>query len=269
MSFDAAWLDLREPADRAARDRRLLAAAARHLAAAPAPRVLDLGAGTGATVRAFGELAPGATRWLLLDRDRALLAAAADRCGPAVETIAADLGDLDALPLAGVRLVTASALLDLVPQAWVETLAGLLAARAVGFYAALCYDGAMAWDPPLPDDPAVTAAFNAHQRGDKGLGPALGPAAPAVLAAALGRRGFAVRSAASPWRLGPEDAALQRALSDGIAAAAEAAGFAGAAAWAQARRAASGSTSSTVGHRDVLALPGPSSQSKITSEASP
>ena len=44
------------------------------------------------------------------------------------ETVAADLGDLDRLPLDGVRLVTASALLDLMPARWIEALAARLAA---------------------------------------------------------------------------------------------------------------------------------------------
>jgi SAM-dependent methyltransferase len=219
VSFDPAWLDLREPADAAARDRGLLAAAAQHLAGVPAPMSLDLGAGTGATVRAFAGLAPAGTRWRLVDRDPKLLNLAEVRC-PGVEVFNADLGNIDALPLAGVRLVTASALLDLMPPSWIEALADRLAASGTAVYAALSYDGAMAWEPPLPDDAAVLAAFNAHQRGDKGLGPALGPDAAAALATALTRRGFAVRTAASPWRLGPAEAALQRELAEGVARAA-------------------------------------------------
>lgn len=52
MGFAPQWLALREPADRAARDTALLARAA-HLAG-PAPVIVDLGAGTGASVRALG-----------------------------------------------------------------------------------------------------------------------------------------------------------------------------------------------------------------------
>ncbi len=54
---------------------------------------------------------------------------------------------LDALPLDGARLVTASALCDLVSRDWLEALADRLAARGPAFYAALSYDGAMAWTP--------------------------------------------------------------------------------------------------------------------------
>ncbi len=263
MSFDAAWLDLREPADRAARDAGLLAAASAWLGAGEA---VDLGCGTGSTLRAFGG---EAARWRLVDHDPDLLALAAARC-PGARATAADLRDLAALPVAGARLVTASALCDLVSRDWLEGLADRLAAAGAGFYAALNYDGAMDWSPALPGDAAALAAFNRHQRGDKGFGPALGPEAGAAVAAVFARRGYAVRCAPSPWRLGPGEAALQRELAAGVAAAAGVAGFAAAAGWGQARRAASGAGGCTVGHWDVLATPGaPSAQSKITSAPRP
>ena len=84
MSFPAAWLDLREPADRVARDPALLASAAAHLGNGWA---VDLGCGTGATARAFG---PGA-RWRLVDRDEGLLAEARARL-PDARVHALDLG---------------------------------------------------------------------------------------------------------------------------------------------------------------------------------
>lgn len=267
MSFDATWLDFREPADRAARDPALLAAAVRHLAGASAPLALDLGCGTGATCRALAGRLPG-LRWRLVDNDPALLDVAAARC-PGAETVTLDVADVDALPLAEVRLVTASALLDLGGAAWVHRLARRLARSRIGLYAALSYDGGLTWDPALPDDAAVAAAFNAHQRSDKGLGPALGPEAAPTVARALAAQGYDVRVAASPWRLGPRDADLHIALIDGIARAA-AEMRVDTAAWAQARRAASGSCRAIVGHVDLLALPqGASAQSKTTSLSSP
>jgi hypothetical protein len=270
MSFDAAWLDLRAPADRAARNPALLEMAARHLAGAPDPLALDLGCGSGSTVRALAGHAPPGTRWRLLDHDPVLLRLAAARCGAGVETVVADIGDLDRLLLDGVRLVTASALVDLASRAWIEGLAARLGADGIGLYAALSYDGTLAWDPPLPGDAAVRAAFNLHQRSDKGLGPALGPDAAPALAAALAWQGLAVRTAPSPWRLGPESAALQRELVAGVVRAAAEAGLAEAAAWGQARLAASGSATCIVGHLDLLALPEePSAQSKTTSEPRP
>ncbi len=261
MSFDPDWLDLREPADRLARDPGLLAAAAAFLGDGLA---VDLGCGTGATLRAF----PSGARWRLVDRDPRLLALVAARAR-AAEICAADLADLDALPLDGARLVTASALFDLCSGAWIAAFADRLAVRRLGLYAALSYDGHMAWSPSRPDDAAVTAAFNGHQRRDKGFGLALGPDAAAALVAAFAAHGYTVRRAPSPWRLGPAAAALQTALVDGIAASAQETGLGAAAAWDQARRAASASTDCVVGHADVLALPPPSAQSNTTSVSSP
>jgi SAM-dependent methyltransferase len=263
VSFPAAWLDLREPADRAARDPGLLAQARAWLGDGLA---VDLGCGTGSTLRAFG---PGPGRWRLVDNDPALLACATQR-HPAAETARADLADIAAAPLDGARLVTASALLDLVSADWLDALADRVAASGAGLYAALSYDGRMDWTPALAGDAAVRAAFNAHQRGDKGFGPALGPAAGPALREAMARRGYNVALADSPWVLGPDTRALRDELEDGIAAAAAEAGCAEAAGWAQARRAARGAGACVVGHVDVLALPaGASAQSNTTSEPSP
>lgn len=253
MSFGLDWLDLREQADRAARDKGLLERAQAYLGGGVEPVAIDLGAGSGATVRAFGGCP--AARWMLVDNDPGLLAAAARRCGPDVTTLQADLGDLDLLPLTGASLVTASALFDLAGAAWITALVGRIAAAGTALYAALTYDGRLVWEPADAQDAAIVAAFNRHQRSDKGLGPALGPEAGPRLAAAMREKGYRVRTAASPWRLGPAEAALQYALLAGIARAATEAGTAGAEAWRQRRAAALSHGSVLVGHIDLLALP--------------
>jgi len=269
MSFDADWLALRAPADDAARDTGLLGRVAEVLGTTRRPVVVDLGAGTGATVRAFEALGLGGLRWRLVDHDPDLLAAARARYA-GVETREADLGNVVALPFEDAALVTASALLDLCSAAWLEALAARLHADGLPFYAALTYDGTIAWQPAHPDDPAIVAAFNADQRRDKGLGSALGPDAAMAAADIFRSHGLTVVSAPSPWRLGPEDAALQAAFVAGVADAAARAGYSGAGAWAQARRAACAATACTVGHVDVLAWPtAASAQSKTTSESRP
>lgn len=254
MGFSAEWLALREPADRDARDAALARQAIE--AAGPAPVVVDLGCGTGASWRALAPLLPAGTRWRFVDADADLLARAGAAAGDGAELHQANLADLDALPLHGATLVTASALLDLVSEAWVTELARRV---RVPCYAALSYDGDMVWNPEDPDDAAVTAAFNRHQRGDKGLGSALGPAAGRRSAAIFEAAGFAVKTAESPWRLGPDPSActvsLQRELTDGIAAAAAEAGTAGAPAWGRRRRAAADRTDCVIGHLDMLAIP--------------
>lgn len=250
MGFSAEWLALRDPADQAARDAALARRAAQ--AAGPAPLIVDLGAGTGATWRALSPLLPPGARWRFVDNDPALLAIAAAAAGEGAETVIADLAHLDTLPLAGATLVTASALLDLVSADWV---AELVARLGVPFYAALSYDGRMDWTPSDPRDGAITAAFNRHQTGDKGLGPALGPKAAAHAARLFEAAGFTVTLADSPWQLGPEMAMLQRDLCEGIATAAAETGLGDAADWGRARRETAALSHCLIGHLDLLALP--------------
>jgi len=253
MGFDAEWLDLRAPADDRARDAGLLHRAIAH--AGPGARMLDLGCGTGATVRAFAAAGAGALDWCLLDNDPALLSLAR-RHHPEAEVRVCDLSDLETVDLADVRMVTASALFDLVSEDWASRLFDRLARHRIALYAALSYDGVMHWSPEDRDDAAVTECFNHHQCGDKGFGPALGPQAVARMTALLTACGYEVFSAPSPWVLEPSEARLQDALLSGIAAAAQEAGFDDAGGWAARRRDAIGHGRAEIGHLDILALPG-------------
>lgn len=256
--FDTQWLDLREPADHAARDPALLDAARAHLlAGGDAVLAVDLGSGTGSTLRAFGP-DTRSLRWRLVDNDPRLLEAAVSRLADfrSVERIEADLACLPPRILDGARLVTASALFDLVSRRFVADLAARLAERRIALYAGLNYDGRMAWDPPRPEDEALVAALNAHQTGDKGFGPALGPDAAEALREAFERLGYGVRIAPSPWRLGPADRALRQELTDGFLDAVADTGRvdpASIARWREAR--AAEPATCEVGHWDVLALP--------------
>lgn len=252
MGFSPQWLGLREPADLAARDGGLLAAAAE--AAGPAPVIVDLGAGTGSTVRALGPALPDAARWRLVDFDPSLLALVGEG-GSLIDTHCIDLTDLSALPLTDATLVSASALLDLVSHAWLEALGALLAERRLPFYAALSYDGVMQWDPPSSRDETITAAFNENQRGAKSFGRALGPDACGAAETIFKAHGYTVATAPSPWLLGPGDAALQAELLTGIANAASEAGHDGAGDWMGLRIGAVASTRCRIGHLDLLALP--------------
>jgi SAM-dependent methyltransferase len=273
MSFDPEWLALREPADRGARSVRLLRGAVDWTRrAGAAPVIVDLGCGTGSTRRAFGAEARGA-RWRFVDNDATLLDLAVADAGARVEGHLLDLREIDRLPLEEATLVTCSALLDLMSRDWLEGFADRLAATGAGLHAALSFDGRISWMPdPAPREAEILAAFNAHQLRDKGLGPALGPEAAAVLAELLRARGFEVRVERSDWRLDPKSGPLQSALAQGIAGAAEESRCAEVDDWLQARLAAiaAGVSSARVGHLDLLALPGGSSaQSKTTSVPRP
>lgn len=253
MGFSATWLSLREPADHAARDADLLAAAAK--AAGSKPVIVDLGCGTGSTIRALADHLQQPAAWRLLDNDADLLEHAAKATKDDVTTHQIDLRDLDALPLDGASLVTASALLDLCSRDWVRGLAERLAAQSLPFYAALNYNGVMQWSPADPSDDAVTQAFNRHQRGDKGFGPALGPDSADAIAEIFAAAGFKVLQADSPWQLGPSEADLQRELLAGIGGAAAEAGADVSDNWLQTRIGALAEARSLIGHRDILALP--------------
>jgi len=283
--FSPDWLALREPADHAARDPGLVAALSRALPGAlqdRAPgdpvRVVDLGCGAGSNLRALAPHLGPAQAWTLVDHDPALLAAARARLAAWAERAEEDRDDLVlhrdgariavrfcALDLAadpaaalGERpdLVTAAALFDLASEAWIAALAEAVIRCGAVFYTALTYDGAESWSPPHPADAAIHAAFLAHQAGDKGFGPAAGPGATDALSRAFRAHGYAVATAASPWRLGPGDAALLRALAEGTARAAAETGRVAAAeaeAWEALRQAPE--TTALIGHRDLLALP--------------
>lgn len=241
--FSSEWLGLREPVDNAARNADMLALF--KAALPPNPRLIDLGSGTGSTARALA--IPGA-QWTLVDNDPALLAEAATRL-PGAETRQADLvKDLEAILSAEADAITASALFDLASEPWIARFAAAAQGRTV--YAALTYDGFETWEPPHPDDDTVLAAFNRHQRTDKGFGPACGPMGAAILARALEAEGYSVTLAPSPWRMNRADhGPMMDMLAGGIASAASAAGT-DATAWLTARQTA---TTARTGHLDLLA----------------
>lgn len=250
MGFSADWLALREPADLRARDSSLLASAIR--AAGQAPEILDLGSGTGSTMRAFGQQLDSPACWRLVDSDPELLGRATPADGRNISRHQIDLRHLDDLPLEGVHLVTASALLDLCSYDWVRALARRLAARSLPFYAALNYDGVMRWSIPVSGDLEIVNVFNRHQCSDKGFGPALGPESTRATSEIFTAVGYTVTSAESPWVLGAGDEPLHDALVDGIAQAAMEAGATDALGWGTRRKA---DRRCLIGHGDVLALP--------------
>jgi hypothetical protein len=215
--FSAEWLTLREPADAAARSQAVTTFAVQGLQAGA--RLLDLGGGTGANIRYLSKYLHASQDWTIVDDDAELLVHA-----PAGATKRrADLNhvvDDDAM-FRGCSLVTASALLDLVSERWLNQLIARcrLAGTAVLF--ALNYDGLTRCEPNEPEDDDVRRLVNEHQRGDKGFGVALGPTASARAVELLSASGYEVRQERSDWELRTTDtAALQRQLIAGWAQAA-------------------------------------------------
>jgi hypothetical protein len=273
--FSAQWLNLREPADQRSRNRELERALAKHFDGRRPLTIVDLGCGTGANLRAMAPLLGPEQHWTLVDRDGALLDAAAHRLGSWADgadwredqlTLVkgaqrihvmfrrADLaGDLDAALGPDANLVTASALFDLASAAFITGLAHAVATRQSAFYTVLNYDGDQRWTPEHAADAAMLEAFHTHQRRDKGLGPAAGPDAPDALSEAFSAVGYRVSEGDSAWRLGSSDATLVGELALGFAAAAAETGLVNTstiAAWRTLSR-----SGATVGHTDTLALP--------------
>lgn len=265
--FDAAWLALREPVDHAARPGSLVEALCSHWTAAGMGgrrRVVDLGSGTGSNLR---YLAPRLARcgeqdWTLVDHDEGLLAQGCAPCaGVVVQLAQADLAAGERVVPRGCDLVTGSALLDLVSRAWLEDLLEGCRTAGAAVLFALSYDGQVHWSDPDPEDSRVLDAVNRHQRGDKGWGAALGPDATTACVQGLQTRGYRVSQAASPWTIDHRRAALGQELVRGwveAALAVEPERATRLRAWGERRIRAlrAGQVTVTVGHQDVLGLPG-------------
>jgi len=283
----AHWLGLREPADVAARSDALTRAIAGAMVPDAPLSLLDLGTGTGSNIRYLAERLPAPQRWLAVDRSADLLAALPERitswatasgydtwtdnrrCGVLgadvrceIETRQADLGTLDDPRIfAGRQIVTASALLDLVSESWLRSLAACCrAGNAVALFT-ITYNGRFECTPADAEDEMVRDLFNRHQRTDKGLGgPAAGPDAAAIAEQCFLHAGYRVRREPSDWQLGPADRDLQRLLIEGWADAATemAPDRAPAIARWRTRRLAAveaGQSHAVVGHDDLAAWP--------------
>ncbi|MEW2613602.1 class I SAM-dependent methyltransferase [Streptomyces sp. NPDC047880] len=209
------WLELREPADAAARAHDLLDTLRIRLANLPGKSgvvIHDLGCGTGSMGRWLAPRLDGAQHWILHDRDPYLLhfaavsspRSAADGSRVTVETRRGDVARLTPDALQGASLVTASALLDVLTREEIGTLAAACAGAGCPALLTLSVAGRVELTPSHPLDAEIAQAFNDHQRRD-GL---LGPDAVTVAAEAFSEHGATVRLQPSPWRLGPEQAAL-------------------------------------------------------------
>ena len=230
--YESDWLELRKAADTAARDCSLAARARHWLVGRPTPfRIADLGAGSGANPCFLAGHLPGPQLWRLVDHDPELLehagaciAETRDGDGTPIrfEACRQDLADLDAAIADDTDLATASALLDLASAEWIDALVTRCARVGCAALWTMTVDGR--WHFTGTDgnriqdaeDAAMLSLVQAHQAREKGLGRALGGAAPKALRAAFARRGYNIAEAPSPWRLRPgEQLPLALMLLDG------------------------------------------------------
>ena len=241
------WLRLREQADHDARSASLTRSVAGSLPHDGPVHVLDLATGTGSNVRYLVEHLAREQRWLVVDRDPGLLALqpvramewasarghavhaaaggyriAGDRVDASIETSQRDLGELDDETMfAGRHLVTASALLDLVSEQWLRSLAARCADAGALVLFALTYNGQSSCAPVEDEDELIRDLLNRHQETDKGLGgPAAGPAAVSCAERCFTEAGYRVRVEPADWALTPPQHELQRQLIVGWADAA-------------------------------------------------
>jgi SAM-dependent methyltransferase len=286
--FSADWLRLRAPADARARAAALPLLLRQHRSSQEPLRVIDLGCGTGSNLRILAPILGGVQAWRCLDADQGLL----DQIGPETEVWSAEAGcrwdasdrfitrsqpyfacsietcrfdlaqSLGDLPMDGIGLMTASALLDLVSDDWLTALVARCAQACTPMLFVLTYEGRVHFEPEVRLDREVIEFVNAHQRRDKGFGPALGPAANARLATLAASHGYRVEVRTSDWRIARSERALQAALIRGWCEAAceQAPSRAGALRHWQAMRLAAvdqGISRIRVGHGDLLAIPRP------------
>jgi len=234
----AEWLRLREAADWEARSPRLVQQVVDAIGDVDTLHVLDLATGTGSNVRYLAERLPGRQRWLVADRSPDLLALVTDRTASwaaargyqcevratglrvrhdpldcELETLQRDLRVLDAGLFAARHLVTASALLDLVSESWLRSLAAHCRYAGAAALFALTYNGESSCSPVEPEDELVRELLNRHQHTDKGLGGvAAGPDAVACAERSFIEVGYAVRVEPTDWNLGAAQADMQRYL---------------------------------------------------------
>jgi hypothetical protein len=236
--------------------------------------VVDVGAGTGANqtwlapaLREAGFAGP--QDWHLLDHDAGLLEVASRSTEelPGVHSTrhTARVTDVAGLlpRLRRPRVITCSALLDLLTAAEIDHLVGATLESGQAALWALSVTGTVAPTPQHPGDHLVSELFNADQQrtldDDRAL---LGPTAWSYAADRLRAGGWDVHTVSTPWQLGPADAALLRRWVDERADAAAGASDqvdvrSRVGSWAAARRSHldDGVLSVRVGHTDLLALP--------------
>ncbi|WP_417566863.1 glycosyltransferase [Marinobacter sp.] len=273
--FASAWLAARESADHRARSRQLTETLNGWLCKRYADQepenqhkplqIVDLGTGRGSNAVFLVPALQMPQVWLAIDQDAGLLREAKQRVEALDVPLETEIALLTPenmeqhLPRE-VSLITASALIDLVPESWLRVLADVAVARNSAVLIVLSYAGRFDLFPGHPDDLLLRNLVNRHQHGDKGTGAALGPDACEVLRQVLGEQGYQVELAASPWHLDAGDAELIRMLMEGwVEAAIEQDSDCGPTLtdWLEVRNTqlADGSLRVSVDHIDLLALP--------------
>jgi hypothetical protein len=154
------------------------------------------------------------------------------------------------------RLVTCSALLDVLTIDQLDAVCRAVIDNQVPALFSLTVTGTLSLTPPDPHDQRLQDAFNDHQR----RAGRAGPAAATLVVNALCAGGFMVRTQETMWQLtaSSESAFVERLLRERLDAAVahDSTLAAIAAAWLELRRSQLRILGIEVGHLDILALPG-------------
>jgi hypothetical protein len=221
--------------------------------------IIDLGAGTGANQRWLAPRLPFRQRWVHLDHDPTI-----SRSLPLPDDTMIIDESVEALAhlLArgshgGARLVTCSALLDVLTTAQVYAVCNAVIDNRVPALFSLTVTGTLSVSPSDPNDQLLLDAFNDHQR----RAGRAGPDATSLASNALQAGGFRVLCQQTPWQLSAASgqAFVEQVLQERIdaAVAQDPALVPVAATWLESRRVqiASEVLRIDLGHCDILAIP--------------
>ncbi len=230
---------LKEAADRRAKNSDVSDALSGWFEGRSSLDVLDLHAGTGATLRALAPILAPDQAWTLYCRDAAEEALARDhltRWAPAAQTtqdglfierhgqkIAVRIKHHDVVAAGGKPSEPPPALVvideDLLryPAAAIRNLVATLAARRSVMHARLLYDGRLKLQPHHAADGAFTAALHRRLMRDQGAGEAMGPQAANELSEQLRLSEYSVIEGSSHLHLRAAEAPLIRAMQSELA----------------------------------------------------
>jgi hypothetical protein len=229
---------LKEAADRRAKNSDVSDALSGWFEGRTSLDILDLNAGTGATMRALAPILAQDQAWTLYARDAAEEALARDhliRWAPAAQPTADglfierqglklsvrfkhhDVVATGALAEPPPSLVVIDDDLMRFPASVIRKLVAILADRRSVMHARLIYDGRLKLQPHHAADGAFTGALHRQLMRDTGHGEAMGPQAANELAEQLRLSDYSVIEGASPLHLRAGEAPLIRAVQQELA----------------------------------------------------
>ena len=204
--FSSDWLSLREQEDLLARNTNVLECVKNYLRNEQRLNILDIGCGTGATMRVLQPEFTQPQHWTLLDADKELLVQAQCLNQPLVydshitmKTECVDLTEDFGFLQRKCSIVTATAFLDLVSESWIQKFAQALKDNNHSFYCSITPTCSIELTPAVSLDDRVISAFNTHRYTNKGFGLSLGGDAAKYTLEIFQNLGYQLTSAFDTW----------------------------------------------------------------------